>query len=155
MPKVEQIAENFIRFIPLFFGKMNKANTSKKPTPKDPHDLTHLQFHVLEELFQAKTAVSMTQLAQNMDVLKQQLTPLIKHLEEHDYVRKVHNSNDRRSVLLTLTEKGMHTASIRWVEFHRIFCDRINQLDEEDLTDLDYAIAKIIRILSKLELESK
>ncbi|TRY25005.1 MarR family transcriptional regulator [Brevibacillus sp. LEMMJ03] len=149
MPQTKQIAENFIRLLPLVYNKMNKPVTKHTPVPK-PSDLTHLQFHILEELFHAQEGIAMTHLAQSISISKQQLTPLIKKLEEKEYVKKVQDANDRRFVKLMLTEKGKRTVYQRWEEFYRLFCDRISQLGEDDLFDLDYAIHKIIRILGKL-----
>ncbi|AKP45707.1 Transcriptional regulator MarR family [Bacillus smithii] len=93
----------------------------------------------------------MTQLAQNINISKQQLTPLIAKLAENNYVEKAKNDRDRRFVKLMLTEKGKETVKKRWEDFYYLFCEKIGQLDEEDLIDFDYAIHKIIRILEKLD----
>ncbi|AIE59395.1 MarR family winged helix-turn-helix transcriptional regulator [Bacillus methanolicus] len=146
----KQISESFIRLIPLFYSKLNKSVTKNTPIPK-PSGLTHLQFHILEELFYTKDGVSLTQLAQNISISKQQLTPLIKKLEEKDYVIKVQDTNDKRFVKIMLTEKGKNTVIKRLDEFHHLFCNWISKLNEDDLFDLDYAINKIIRILEKLD----
>jgi DNA-binding MarR family transcriptional regulator len=113
--------------------------------------LTHLQFHILEALFHAKTGISMTELAQHLRISKQQLTPLIRKLEEKDYVIKEQDATDRRVVILTLTEKGKDIVKRRWKEIYRLFCDKLGKLSEDDLMDLDYAITKMIRIMDKLE----
>ncbi|TDF98332.1 MarR family transcriptional regulator [Paenibacillus piri] len=145
----EQIAANFVQLLPLVYNKLNKP-ASKNTAVTRPSDLTHLQLHILEELFHAKEGVSMTQLSQHISISKQQLTPLIMKLEEKDYVSKVQDHTDRRSVILMLTEKGRTTVLKRWGEFHRLFCNQINTLSDDDLSDLDYAIKKIIRIFGKL-----
>ncbi|MEJ9210383.1 MarR family winged helix-turn-helix transcriptional regulator [Bacillus smithii] len=148
--KTDKIAESFIRLLPLIYNKMNKPVANQKAAPKTS-DLTHLQFHILEELFHTKEGISMTQLAQNINISKQQLTPLIAKLAENNYVEKAKNDRDRRFVKLMLTEKGKETVKKRWEDFYYLFCEKIGQLDEEDLIDFDYAIHKIIRILEKLD----
>ncbi len=148
--KINEIAESFVRLLPLVYTKMNKPVTKNSLVPK-PSDLTHLQFHILEELFQTQDGVSMTQLAQSISISKQQLTPLIRKLEEREYVKKVKDTSDRRSVRLMLTDKGKCTVRKRWEEFHRVFCERISQLNEDELLDLEYSINKIIRIFGKLD----
>jgi DNA-binding MarR family transcriptional regulator len=105
----------------------------------------------LEALFHAKTGISMTELAQHLRISKQQLTPLIRKLEEKDYVIKEQDATDRRVVILTLTEKGKDIVKKRWEEIYRLFCDKLGKLSEDDLMDLDYAITKMIRIMDKLE----
>ncbi|MBA2875749.1 MarR family winged helix-turn-helix transcriptional regulator [Thermaerobacillus caldiproteolyticus] len=151
MTRVQKIAESFAQLLPLFDNKVFKPIIQATPIPKKQSDLTHLQFHILEALFHAKTGISMTQLAQNLRISKQQLTPLIRKLEEKDYVVKVQSSTDRRFVILTLTEKGKQIVQKRWEEIYRLFCDKIGKLSEDDLIDLDYAITKLVRIMAKLE----
>jgi len=145
-----QIAEKFIQLLPLVFNKFNKPG-SKNSLKNKQSELTHLQNHLLEELFQSAEGISLTELAQNISISKQQMTPLIMKLEEKDYVSKIQDLNDKRSVIILLTEKGKKAVTKRWEDFYLIFCERIRQLDEEDLLDLDYSMHKIIRILGKLE----
>ncbi|XRG77563.1 MarR family transcriptional regulator [Rossellomorea sp. GAMAL-10_SWC] len=145
-----QIAEKFIQLLPLVFNKFNKQS-SKNTLKIKQSELTHLQSHILEELFQTVDGISITELAQNISISKQQMTPLIMKLEEKEYVSKIQDPNDKRSVKIILTEKGKKVVTKRWEDFYHIFCERIGQLDEEDLLDLDYSMHKIIRILGKLE----
>jgi DNA-binding MarR family transcriptional regulator len=93
----------------------------------------------------------MTELAQHLRISKQQLTPLIRKLEEKDYVVKMQDSTDRRVVILMLTEKGKDIVKKRWEEIYHLFCDKLGKLSEDDLIDLDYVITKMIRIMGKLE----
>jgi DNA-binding MarR family transcriptional regulator len=145
-----QITERFIQLLPLVYNKMNRS-FAKNTTVAKQSQLTHLQFHILEELFYIEEGVSLTQLAHNVSISKQQLTPLIAKLEELSYVLKAQDTRDRRSVKLMLTDKGKLAVEKRWEEFHHLFSSRIDQLSEDDLIDLDYAINKIIRILGKLD----
>ncbi|WP_088066439.1 MarR family winged helix-turn-helix transcriptional regulator [Gottfriedia luciferensis] len=148
--KANQIAEKFVRLLPLVFNKLNKPG-SKNSLKKKQDELTHLQYHILEELFQTVEGISLTELAQNISISKQQMTPLIMKLEEKEYVTKIPDANDKRSFNIVLTEKGKQIVTKRWEDFYHLFCERIGQLDEDDLTDLDYSMHKIIRILGKLE----
>jgi len=148
--KPEQIGESFIKLLPLIFNKLNKPGQKNTPGQKQS-ELTHLQFHILEELFHTVEGVSLTELAQNINISKQQMTPLIMKLEEKKYVTKVQNGKDKRSVKIVLSEKGKQTVMKRWEDFHQLFCEKIGQLNEDDLLDLDYSINKVIRIIGKLE----
>jgi len=78
-----QIAEKFIQLLPLVFNKFNKPG-SKNSLKNKQSELTHLQNHLLEELFQSAEGISLTELAQNISISKQQMTPLIMKLEEKD-----------------------------------------------------------------------
>jgi DNA-binding MarR family transcriptional regulator len=151
MTRIQKIAESFAQLLPLFDNKVFKPIIQATPVPKKKSDLTHLQFHILEALFHAKTGISMTELAQHLRISKQQLTPLIRKLEEKNYVIKEQDSTDRRVVRLMLTETGKDIVKKRWEEIYRLFCDKLGKLSEDDLIDLDYAITKMIRIMDKLE----
>jgi DNA-binding MarR family transcriptional regulator len=151
IPNIEQTAERFIQLLPLIYTKFNKPIAQPFPVQKKSSDLTHLQYHILEELLHAEAGFSMTQLAQIIHISKQQLTPLVNKLEEKAYIIKVPDAKDKRRVRLQLTEKGKAAVKQRWEEFHRLLCGRISELHEDDLLDLDFAIAKIIRILGKLK----
>lgn len=47
-----------------------------------------------------------TELAQKAKVTKQAMSKVVKELEEAGYIKSVINKNDRRSVMLELTDKG-------------------------------------------------
>jgi DNA-binding MarR family transcriptional regulator len=150
-PNIEKTAGRFIQLLPLIYNKLNGPGAQPFPVQKKSSGLTHLQYHILEELFQAEAGVSVSQLAKSIRISKQQLTPLVNKLEEKAYIIKAPDANDKRRVRLLLTEKGRAAVKERWEEFHRLLCSRISELHEDDLLDLDYAIAKIIRILGRLK----
>ena len=150
-PKIEQIAANMIQLLPLLQDKLFKPALKNASNLKKQSDLTHLQFHILEELFHTKTGISMTQLAKSINISKQQLTPLVNKLEEKDYVIKMQDVNDRRYVKLMLTEKGKNIVIKCWEDIQCLLYNRISHLSEDELIDLDYAINKILRIINKLE----
>lgn len=149
-PKLDQMAAGYIQLIPLLYSKLDKPDR-KQGGRKTPTELTHLQYHILEEMFNQMEGSSMTELAKTIRISKQQLTPLISKLEEKGYVIKVTDPKDKRLVRLRLTEKGKTHVSKRWEAFHRDLCDQISRLNEEDRLDLDFAIAKITRIVGRLE----
>lgn len=127
----------FIRLLPLFYEKF--------PIRKR-FDLTSLQIHLLESLFQCESNISMTQLSLKMEICKQQLTTLICKLEEKKYVKKVQDAKDRRIVNLSITEKGKEVVRQHWKEI----CKKLQYLEKEDLKDLEYAASKIIKIVNKI-----
>ncbi|WP_238357606.1 MarR family winged helix-turn-helix transcriptional regulator [Cohnella zeiphila] len=148
--QTQKIAENFIRFLPLVYNRMDKTALKNNPEAGQT-SLTHLQQHILEELAQTEAGISVTRLANSIRISKQQLTPLIMKLEEAGYVSKNPDPIDRRAVLLLLTDKGKDIVTRHWGEFYRAFTGRIAALSEEDLNDLDYAIDKIVRIFERME----
>jgi DNA-binding MarR family transcriptional regulator len=141
----DSIAQGFIQLLPLVYNTLNKDQSPSKQT-----DLTHLQSHILETLFHSTEGISISQLAKNIDISKQQMTPLIHKLEESDYIKKVRDLNDKRSFNLILTDKGKEVITSKWADLYHVFCHKLDQINEEDQVDLEFAIHKINRILGKL-----
>lgn len=134
----------------LAYNKLNKP-LSKSAAKANASDITHLQLHILEELYHTSAGISLTQLAKQIRISKQQLTPLIAKLEEKAYVLKTQDNADKRSIKLLLSEKGKTRVTEHWEEFHHLFSERVAGLAEDDRIDLDYAINKIIRIFGKMQ----
>ena len=51
--------------------------------------------------------VTMTKVASEMGITKQQLTKLVNDLEEQNYVRRSHNRENRRQVYIEITDEGL------------------------------------------------
>jgi len=149
-PNPERMAEDLIRLLSVLFNNMSKLSGKNGSVP-EPSSLTHLQLHVLDELVHEPEGMAMTRLARRIRIAKQQLTPLVKKLEELAYVERTRNPRDRRSYQLVITDQGKEAAIARWEEFRAILSDRIASLGEDDRMDLDFAVRKIIRIFSKME----
>ena len=50
--------------------------------------------------------VTMSRFAEEMGITKQQLTKLVNDLEEQNFVRRSHNSDNRRQVYIEITDEG-------------------------------------------------
>ncbi|WP_246469628.1 MarR family transcriptional regulator [Cohnella nanjingensis] len=99
--QTDRIAAGYIQLLPLLFAKLGKPAKLPKRS-----DLTHLQYHILEELYHQRDGIAMTPLAMRIQISKQQLTPLIAKLEALQLVVKVPDPDDKRSFRLRLTEQG-------------------------------------------------
>lgn len=148
--KPDQIAASYIKLIPLLFTTLNQPSNSAT-VPKKAADLTHLQYHILEELFHHKEGITVTELSKKIQISKQQLTPLISKLESNGLLLKEADVHDKRAVRLRLSERGEQPVVQRWETYHRVLSDQLSSLGEEDLTDFDYALGKIKHILSRLK----
>lgn len=143
----DAIAQGFVQLLPLIYSTLSNeaANKTYKQT-----DLTHLQSHILETLFQSAKSVSISELAKMIDISKQQMTPIIQKLEESGYIVKLRDPNDKRAFNIMLSEKGKEMITKKWEGLYHLFCQKLEKISEEDQIDLEYAIHKVIRILSKL-----
>ena len=153
MNSIEQTAADYIRLVPLLFGKLDSSELRGELVGGGTPELTHLQIHLLEEMVHFEDGIAMTQLAGRIRISKQQLTPLVAKLEKRGYVARLPEPKDKRQVKLTLTAKGRSLVNRRWEALHRFLCGQLSRLGEEDRTDLHYAIVKMTSILGRLDAE--
>lgn len=145
----DRIAQGFVEILPRLYNTLNQDTMNKIPAKQA--DLTHLQSHILETLYQSSQSVSITELAKNIDISKQQMTPIIHKLEENGYISKIRDVNDKRSFKIALSDTGKNVIKHKWENLYYIFCDKLEQLGEEEQIDLEYAIYKINHILTKIK----
>lgn len=68
-------------------------------------DLSIEQFFVLREIA-AYDGISATELAATLSVNKSAITPKLKKLVDKGYIRRKRNQQDKRAIVLTISEKG-------------------------------------------------
>lgn len=95
-------------------------------------------------------ALTMSELGQRIQMSKQQLTRIVNRLEEHGFVRRLHDPSNRRSVRLQITEEALDYIERFLHENAECFRDTIGNMDETDQADFKRAIDILARILSKL-----
>jgi len=71
------------------------------------HGLTTPQFYILCMIRENGTC-KVTALAEQMGVKPSAITVMIDKMVSHDYVKRLADPNDRRVVLLQITEAGLH-----------------------------------------------
>jgi len=71
----------------------------------DPHNLTYTQYITLLALWD-KDGDTMKELGERLYLDSGTLTPVIKKLETHGYVKKVRSNLDERRVTISLTDSG-------------------------------------------------
>ena len=74
------------------------------------HDISMMHLHVLSTL-EAGTALAMSRLADVLDVSLSSATGIVTRLEERGLVERIHDLEDRRLVLVRLTDEGRQVAS--------------------------------------------
>lgn len=112
--------------------------------------LSHAQFHAISFLA-LKGPLSMTELANKMAISKQQLTPLIYKLIEAGWVVRKTDENDRRIVLIDITEEGLKTYNGLKAEIKQKFIEKLSKLPENELEELDLMLQKIQIILKDVK----
>ncbi|MFT8309695.1 MAG: winged helix DNA-binding protein [Sporolactobacillus sp.] len=140
----EAIAREYIALIPNVFGSFSKLNS-------DSPSLSHMQNHVVSFIYMKKQALNLKEISAGLNLVKQQLTPIIRDLEESGYLVKKADSRDKRAVLVSLTSKGRAIEEKKWIDIYQQFSFHLAKLKDEEQLDLHYALHKLNVLLTKME----
>ena len=138
---LEDLANEFFNLLPLFKRII-------KPLEKSAKTLSPMQFHALFFL-NGLDPISMSELAAKMNISRQHLTPLIDKLEEHGFIERIHDKNDRRSVKISLTPPGSNYLAQHRKETLALIAGRFERLSVEEINELHTAIQTFGKILNK------
>ena len=106
-------------------------------------------YDVLVHLEETPSGIPMTALADQILYSKSGFTRVVDRMEEAGLVSRVHPPNDRRTILVLLTDKG-NEAKERARRYHR---DGINRHFSKHLTDTD--VNALTRALEKLSAHAR
>lgn len=105
-------------------------------------DVTTNDMHVIEAIG-IEEQKNMTTVAKALHVTTGTLTISVNNLVKKNYVKRIRSEEDRRVVLISLTEKGKE-AFIHHKRFHEQMIDAIvEQLSEEEKDVLEKALGRI------------
>ncbi|NPV90604.1 MAG: MarR family transcriptional regulator [Firmicutes bacterium] len=108
------------------------------------------QFHALV-ILDKNGPMSMSELAGEMKVSKQQLTPLINKLIDSGLAARKTDESDRRIIRIEITDSGGDKVHSLMTEMRQRFRKRIQVLPEHELAELDQMLKRIKEILSHID----
>lgn len=112
-------------------------------------DVTTNDMHVIEAIGM-DGAKNMTSVARSLDVTTGTLTIAINSLVKKGYVDRVRSEEDRRVVLVSLSEKGQR-AYLHHSRFHEQMIDSVvEELTEEEQQILEKALTKLNRFFGSV-----
>ena len=142
--EINVIAGKLSDLLPLFIRKL------MRPFELKTRDLTSpLQMYVMLILSE-KEMSTLTELADEMNMSKQQMTPIINKLHDNGFVQREQDNIDRRSVNLRLTSAGVDLLGNRCQEVNLLMKRKIEGLDKDDLQTLGHALDDLFRIIHKI-----
>ena len=111
--------------------------------------ITEAQACVLHEI-QRRNSCKVTELAECMEVKPSAVTSFISRLEKSGWVKRVHSQQDRRVVLISLTEQGK-----KWMEeldgmMKAIIKKYLSQLNPAELAFLFEISKKVVQIAKQV-----
>ncbi len=112
--------------------------------------LAPAQFHAISVLYR-KGPLPMGELAAEMKISKQQLTPLVSRLIEEGMALRKQDQNDRRIVLIQLSEKGRSTFSQLGAKIRNNFQDKLGRLSDSDLNELKQLLHRVRALIESVD----
>jgi len=111
--------------------------------------LSPMQIHVLNTLKENGTT-TMTLVANEIKMSKQQTTRVVEHLVSRGFVRRDFEKQDRRIIKISLTAAG--EAELENIEEEAIehMVARLASLDEKSLSEFNEAASKLTRLFKEL-----
>jgi DNA-binding MarR family transcriptional regulator len=145
MNKAENVAGIFL----LLFGEMHDKFT--RPGEKIARlRLAPAQFHALSCLYR-QGPLSISELASELKISKQQTTPLICRLIDSGLVMRKADEHDRRIVRVEITGAGKSAFEELEAEVKRVFAAKLEVLPDTDLDELDRMIPRVRKILERVK----
>ena len=147
--KTEKISEQFVPNLLLVMPDWHSKLI--KPFKDTLNREMSLETYYCLETVKRCGAITMTKLAQELKVPKQQVTKLTDKLSEYQFVERVSNNQDRRSVWIRLTPKASAYLDEYYLK-NKVFIHMLEELlTEEELQRLNNAVQVLIEILPKLK----
>jgi DNA-binding MarR family transcriptional regulator len=143
MSKLENVAEEFLGLLGYI-----RDNYFKPAEHIARSSLSPSQFHAISILYQ-KDSLPMSELAAEMKISKQQLTPIIAKLIERSLVVRKIDEKDRRIVLIKITEPGRNTYKALFAQIKGNFTEKLGEIPDKDLDELKQMVTRMQEILKK------
>lgn len=134
----ERLAQDSLCLMPLLFRRIFQI--SRKCVLSD---LPSTQFQTIVLLDRAAKPLCMTQLAEELCVSPQQFTKVARALEERGYVCREQSRENRRMVLLELTENGRAALESLLCDARARLAGTLEEYGEEEL----FALLRATEIL--------
>ena len=142
--ELNEIAEKLSDLIPLYRRKLMRPCKIKMKNNTSP-----LQLFVML-IMSEKEMSNLTELSDEVNMSKQQMTPIINKLQANGFVQREQDQLDRRSVNLWLTSVGVDFLKDSYNDMNRSMKLRIAGLDKNDLYTLKDALENLFRIIHKI-----
>ena len=111
----------------------------------DPLGLTYTQYVAMMVLWE-HDGITVGELGSKLYLDSATLTPLLKRLEAHGFVRRERSHEDERAVIVTLTDEG-HALRERALEVPYCMAGCL-EISPEDATELKMLLEKLLRSIA-------
>lgn len=138
----DECASLVMETVPLLMRTMRREMRQRQPA-----ELSMPQFRTLRILHR-RPRMSLSELAQRLDLTLASTSKLIDVLVKHDFVQREGCSTDRRRIELQLTEHGHASLSAIWQAAHARLTEALARLPEHERAVVSQAMRALQSLLS-------
>jgi MarR family transcriptional regulator, organic hydroperoxide resistance regulator len=143
------------RFGVAFKGAMGAVRRLRGRDTHRPGELSYAQFGLLFGLFEAGGDLSASDLAGCADVSPGTATQMLDGLEAHGLIERRRSDRDRRSVLVSLTERGSEVVAARKTRYQAHWDETLAEFSSADLDVAAAVLDRIRAMFGELALEAE
>lgn len=111
-------------------------------------NLTPSHFYTLSLL--DKKPMIRNDISRDLEISKQQLTPVLNKLLESNYITRSKDDLDKRATLIEITESGRNFLHSQDQFVLNYLKEKLSSLSEDDIKELEESIKKLNTILEKI-----
>ena len=93
----------------------------------------------------------MTELSNELGIPKPNITVLVDKIIENKFAERIHNNDDRRLVMISLTKKGYDFLESTQKNYQEQIKNKLQALPEKDLIQFAEALQVVKNTLTKLK----
>lgn len=157
--KVHQMVEEIISYYQKKFPGLDRQPTALLILLARAYDLVHniqskhanklgisrAKWTILLLLYRTpERKLSMTDISNQMHVTRTNITKLVDGLEKDGFVKRVQDPNDRRSLLVTMTNKGQLFMDMHLPDYWKLSDWIMNGLTDDEKATLETLLYKLI-----------
>lgn len=96
---------------------------------------------------------SVSNIAKDLCISKPNMTPIIDKLLEAGYVKRYEDPNDRRVLIIEVTEKAHEIFRIKREFAVSLLKEKLSALNDDDVKAISTSICELIRIFSNIKVD--
>jgi DNA-binding MarR family transcriptional regulator len=144
--QLDQLVDNITTIVPVIFKKIHKLKSSIIVDK----NVSYVQVRILFALNKEKQ-ISMSALGKKLEMQKPNVTSFVDKLIEEGLVERIYQEDDRRVIMISLTDKGTDYIE-NYLQYTKgIIRDRIGQLEDKDLEILQNILKDVKYLITKFE----
>jgi len=137
------------------FERFSKLNWNQSPIPELKKSELFSLFSIKRLLDEKKSSVKVSDISNLLDVAPPTITQVVTSLEDKGYVERKLNKEDRRAVLVELTEKGEEAVNEAFGEIMKCFEGLVNCLGYDKSRELTELLSMVFNYFNDLNINTE